>query len=298
MASIPTDEDLKDAIKQFKADKPQSNVGRFINFARTEKNWNVSEGRVKATFAELGFQKSAQNENSLYLESRMESLFLSGTGDMRFIVGSQREIATAHSLIVNHNCPLLLQSYPLKDDKTVDVPDVSFEAFSIFLSFLYIGRIKKATANVAVELFRLGMKVGDSRLSSLCVDTIISDVNVNNVCEIFAECINKKADIPDTDAARLRRHCANFFHSHQSEVTSPSSTPTHPHSAANSHNRAAAPRAPARSRVTQTTAADYPDGGLRQAPCRAPQGAHALQVPGGQRWVAATGVDLTLLMEN
>ena len=211
---VPTHEELKDAIKEFKTENPDSSAVRTLKFVRTEKAWQVSEIRVKRIFAELGYLKI--DDSSAYLESRMESLLASGTGDLRFVVGSEREIVVGHSILVNHNCPSLLQLYPPKEDKTVELSDVSVEAFKAFLDYLYIARLKSTTIEVALELFRFAKKVDDARLCGASVDYIISDVTVDTVCDIFCACLLHNE--ADANVTRLRQYCGRFFHSHQVEV--------------------------------------------------------------------------------
>jgi hypothetical protein len=211
-STTPSNDELKEAIKQFKAENPDSTFKLALNFVRTDKAWLVSEARLRKVMMELGFLQNRDDES--YLEGRMESLLDSGSGDVSFMVGPLREVVKAHKAIVHHNCPSLLETYPLKGDNTVDVPEISPESFKVFIRFLYIARVKQATMQVAKELLALAKKVGDERLCSICVDVIATQLDVNNICDIFCLCSS------DTQGhlSRLRQLCGGFFHSHQKEV--------------------------------------------------------------------------------
>jgi hypothetical protein len=213
--TTPSNDELKEAIKQFKAENPDSTFKLVLNFVRSEKTWVVSEARLRKVMVELGFLQNRDEES--YLEGRMESLLDSGTGDVSFIVGPSREVVKAHKVIVYHNCPSLLESYPLKGDNTVDVPEINPESFKVFTRFLYIARVRQATVQVAKDLLLLAKKVGDERLCGMCVDMIASQLDVNNVCDVFCLCSSLQ---PDTHGhvSRLRQLCGGVFHSHQKEV--------------------------------------------------------------------------------
>ena len=216
--TTPSNDELKEAIKQYKAENPESTFKLALNFVRTDKAWFVSEARLRKVMSELGFLQNRDDES--YLEGRMASLLDSGSGDVSFMVGPLREVVKAHKVIVHHNCPSLLESYPLKADNTVDIPEISPESFKTFIRFLYIARVKLATLHVAKEVMLLSKKVVDERLCGICVDMIASQLDVNNVCDIFSLCSSL---LPDTSGhiARLRQLCGGFFHSHQKEVMPP-----------------------------------------------------------------------------
>jgi hypothetical protein len=215
-ATTPSNEELKDAIRQYKEQNPDSTFKMALNFARSDKAWFVSESRLKKIMVELGFLQNRDDES--YLEGRMESLLDSGSGEISFMVGPLREVVKAHRIIVYHNCPLLFENYPIKADNTVEVPEISPETFKIFVRFLYIARVKQATADTAKELLLLSKKVGDDRLCGFCVDMLASQLSVNNICDIFCLCSSNQLPDSPGPVARLRQLCGSFFNNHQKEV--------------------------------------------------------------------------------
>jgi hypothetical protein len=217
--NTPSNDELRDAIRQFKEGNPDASLKRVLNFVRTDKAWFVSEARLRKYMTELGYLQNRDDES--YLEGRMESLLDSGSGDVSFMVGPVREVVKAHKVIIYHNCPLLLESYPLKADNTVDISDVSPETFKIFIRFLYIARIKQAAVDNAKELLVLAKKVGDERLCGFCVDMISAQLSVNNICDIFCLCSSNQQPDSNDHLARLRQLCGSFFSSHQKEVLFP-----------------------------------------------------------------------------
>jgi hypothetical protein len=120
----------------------------------------------------------------------MASLLDSGSGDVSFFVGPLREIVRANHAIVHHNCPSLLKICLLKDDNTADVPDISPEAFKVLIRFLYTARVQQTTAAAKVTqgLLRFAEQIGHERLFGMCVDLIVSQLDVNNLCDIFCLC--------------------------------------------------------------------------------------------------------------
>jgi hypothetical protein len=216
----PSNDELKDAIKQFKAENPNSSFRVVLDFVRLAKAWFVPVSRMSQAMRELRDLRNAKKrDNQSYLEGRMASLLDSGSGDVRFIVGPLREVIRAHHIIVHHNCPSLLEIFLLKEDNTADVPDMSPEAFKVLIRFLYTARVQQTTAaTVTQELLRFADQAGHERLFGMCVDLIASQLDVNNLCDIFCLCSAFQGPAMQDHTARLREHCGGFFHSRQQEV--------------------------------------------------------------------------------
>jgi len=125
--------------------------------------------------------------------------------DFTFIV--QGKQLYAHRVILSSRCEYfkLLFDSQMKEatEGIIHVPDISYECFVVFLLFLYTDRTELTGDNV-VDLLALANQYNVPRLTQLCEQHIVSNMDNTNVCNLY-----QIADLYQAD--QLKLYCKSFI---------------------------------------------------------------------------------------
>ncbi|XP_021375818.1 BTB/POZ domain-containing protein 1-like isoform X1 [Mizuhopecten yessoensis] len=107
------------------------------------------------------------------LTESLYHIFSGGIGsDVTFLVGAKRQRIPAHTLILTSRSPVFFAMFngPLAETGDVKVPDITVEAFTLFLTYLYTDEVT-LTVGTVVSVMSVARKY--------CVDVLVS------VCDNF-----------------------------------------------------------------------------------------------------------------
>eukprot|EP00753_Platysulcus_tardus_P022491 PLAT9708.2.p2 GENE.PLAT9708.2~~PLAT9708.2.p2 ORF type:complete len:135 (+),score=73.29 PLAT9708.2:151-555(+) len=97
-------------------------------------------------------------------------------------------------------------------EREISIADWSYAAFLAMLEFFYTGSILSLPLEVAIDLLGLADHYTLASLKQLCENTLVHDIDVDNVCTLFS-CAHRFM------AAKLKRMCMVYIRKHFKEVS-------------------------------------------------------------------------------
>lgn len=149
--------------------------------------------------------------------------------DVTFVVEGQQ--VHAHKFILYARSEyfrrMFTSGYREATDKTITIPDVSYDVFLAVLSYLYTGTSKDIDPQMACEVLGVANLYGIEPLKRTCADMMMRAITISNVASIL--------QAADTyQVGQLRSHCISYMVEHFAEVVKSESfselisTPTRP----------------------------------------------------------------------
>ncbi|OWF55516.1 BTB/POZ domain-containing protein 1-like [Mizuhopecten yessoensis] len=107
--------------------------------------------------------------------------------DVTFLVGKDKKIISAHKLVLISRSPVFYAMFegPMAEKGEVTIPDISEDAFQIFLRYLYTDKIDLTEKNT-VPVLSVARKYCVDILVSKCEEFLNQTVSVDNAC-LFLE---------------------------------------------------------------------------------------------------------------
>ncbi|XP_033726035.1 BTB/POZ domain-containing protein 6-like [Pecten maximus] len=123
------------------------------------------------------------------LSESFDHLLTSGiASDVTFIVGEEKNRVSAHKLVLLSRSPVFyaMLEGPMAEKGEITIPDITLEAFNLFLRYLYTDKINLTGRNV-LPVFDAARKYCVDILSSLCETFFSRNLTVGSVCVLMEQ---------------------------------------------------------------------------------------------------------------
>ena len=121
----------------------------------------------------------------------------------------------AHKAILSEQCEhfraLFKNGMKEASQDKIEIKDWTHDSYVLMLEYLYTGSINNFNANVALDLLGLADAYTLEGLKYLCENTLIHNVDIENVCELLI-------DAHRFSANELKQFCMKFIIKNFSEV--------------------------------------------------------------------------------
>lgn len=125
---------------------------------------------------------SVDSIDNQFLTIALSKLYLdSGTADVHFIFGAEKKVRIpAHKILLAANCGAFKAMF-YGDKVDTEVPNVSTDAFKVFLQFFYFDKIALTTESIA-DVLHLGKTFAFPSCLSICERFLMNSLCIDNVC--------------------------------------------------------------------------------------------------------------------
>lgn len=121
-------------------------------------------------------------DNNPFLTVALSKLYLdSETADVHFIFGAEKKVRIpAHKILLAANCGAFKAMF-YGEKLDTEVPNVSIEAFKVFLQFFYFDKIALSLHSIA-EVLHLGKTFAFPSCLGICERFLMNSLCIDNVC--------------------------------------------------------------------------------------------------------------------
>ena len=120
-----------------------------------------------------------------------------------------------HKAILSAQCEhfraMFMNGMKESSQTQIEIKDWSFNSYLLMMEYLYTGSIENFNPNVALDMLGLSDAYGLERLKDLCENTLMHNVDTDNVCALLI-------DAHRYSASELKKFCLNFLFKNFNDV--------------------------------------------------------------------------------